>query len=68
MARIKIVDLPKDQKISREELKRVKGGVDLMLSSNILDTSLKFDSTLNLMKIESSTNFMKIENESFIKW
>jgi hypothetical protein len=27
MARIKFNDLPKDQKISKEELKRIRGGV-----------------------------------------
>jgi len=32
MARIKIKDLAKDMKISSEEMKRVKGGIDLRIN------------------------------------
>jgi hypothetical protein len=37
MARIKIKDLPKDRKISKEEMKKIKGGV-------IVNPTLKFKS------------------------
>jgi type VI protein secretion system component Hcp len=37
MARIKIKDLPKDMKISKEELKRIKGGA--------FDSFLKIEGT-----------------------
>jgi len=33
MARIKIKDLPKDMKISAEEMKRVKGGLSFTMSA-----------------------------------
>jgi hypothetical protein len=39
MARIKIKDLPKDQKVSKEEMKKIKGGV-------IVNPTLKFKSKL----------------------
>jgi len=39
MARIKIKDLPKDQKISKEEMKKIKGGV-------IVNPTLKLKSKL----------------------
>jgi hypothetical protein len=55
MARIKITDLPKDAKITKEELKRVKGG------------ALVLDSSLTLAyKLESNTTFIKGEIDSSV--
>ncbi len=40
MARIKVKDLPKDMKISKDEMKRVKGGI--LLSSYTLAGKIEY--------------------------
>ncbi|MBN1848982.1 MAG: hypothetical protein JW932_10390 [Deltaproteobacteria bacterium] len=45
MAKIKIQDLPKDMKISKEELKRIKGGTFDLYSTSI---AMKMESTLDI--------------------
>jgi hypothetical protein len=39
MVKIKIKDLPKDQKISPDEMKKVKGGIRSLTSPQIISTS-----------------------------
>ena len=36
MARIKIKDLPKDMKVSKEEMKKIGGGLELALRSSMI--------------------------------
>ena len=43
MARIKIKDLPKDMKISKEEMKRIMGGLDAI--SILTDGSIRRESS-----------------------
>ena len=59
MTRIKINDLPRDQKISKDELKRIRGGVTYITSPiNLINTTaLKLESTPILD--ESSLRFDK---------
>jgi hypothetical protein len=64
MARIKIVDLPKDQKITKEEMKRVKGGVLLSTSTSLSLNALKIDGTTNLLK-ETSDTLLKMDVNTF---
>jgi hypothetical protein len=45
MAKIKIKDLPKDMKISKEELKRIKGGTSDLYSQSI---AIKWEPTLDV--------------------
>ena len=52
MARIKIKDLPKDMKISADEMKRVKGGITLMTSSLTSPIEMKIETAV-YPKIES---------------
>ena len=48
MARINIKDLPRDMKISAEEMKRVKGGITLTTSPLTSATDyIKLDTTLD---------------------
>ncbi len=54
MARIKIKDLPKEEKISKEELKKVLGGV-------ILSSTYNFTSSSNLDQM-----FMRYETENCV--
>jgi hypothetical protein len=55
MSRIKIQDLPQDQTISKEELKRIKGGITLS-SSSLLTSTYKFD--------ELGDSYLKIYSDS----
>ena len=54
MARITVKDIPKDQKITKEELKRIRGGADI-----------KHYSTVFFPKVESYSPYLKIAGE---KW
>ena len=54
MARIKVNDIPKDQKISKEELKRIRGGADI-----------KHYSTVFFPKVGSVSPYLKFDGE---KW
>jgi hypothetical protein len=49
MARIKIKDLPKDRKITKEEMKKVFGGLLLKPSSPTLQSPTKIDSEKQVM-------------------
>jgi hypothetical protein len=46
MARIKIKDIPKDQKIEKEELKRIRGGTFSLYTSNINYSLSRMDGDL----------------------
>ena len=52
MAKIKIKDLPKDYKISEDEMKRIKGGLITLLQTEITDSISggTSDSEYNLIK------------------
>lgn len=64
MARIRITDLPKDQKITKEEMKRVKGGVILSTSMLLNLNALKIDGTTNLLK-ETSDSLVLLDVNTF---
>ena len=60
MVRIKIKDIPKDQKITKEELQRIRGG------ATYFNSTISFNS-LYFPKVESTTD-MKIEvTETYLK-
>ncbi|MBW2622093.1 MAG: hypothetical protein JRD68_04250 [Deltaproteobacteria bacterium] len=56
MPRIKIKDLPEDRKISRQELKRVKGGL-----------ALSYPSYLGLVKPVPAVSFKSEYTTSYFK-
>ena len=68
MARIKIADIPRDQKISKDELKRVRGGAyEFYLPTSTNLTALKFfipntlTTNVNVFpKIESTSPEIKL--------
>ena len=70
MARIKVKDIPKDQKISREELKRIRGGAGFIKYDGISF----FQGTTVFPKIEIVNVFPKVELKNLdpsltdIKW
>lgn len=47
MARIKIKDLPKDMKISKEEMRKVFGGIVLERSDRFRNPSVYWEPTYN---------------------
>lgn len=57
MARIKVKDIPKDQKISKDELKRIRGGGAFAKYDGI--TYLQ--GTTVIPKLEINTVFPKVE-------
>ncbi len=61
MARIKIKDLPADMTISKDELKRVKGGL-LLTSFKVFP---KVETTF--IKIDATGDLLTNPTESFIK-
>ena len=61
MARIKITDLPGDLKITREDMKRVRGGYALIGSTSLLNTTYKFAPALE------SLSFPTIQGLTFDK-
>ncbi|MBN1293891.1 MAG: hypothetical protein JXB48_18770 [Candidatus Latescibacteria bacterium] len=68
MARIKITDIPKDQKISKDELKRIRGGaVDMFLTTRY---NLPFLKVTSPTLLNSGLNaFPKVESTpTEIKW
>lgn len=71
MARIKIKDLPKDMKISAEEMKRVKGGFTLTTSPLTSPTNfLKIDHKVTSLvdgSIEGAVTDPNLE-ATYIKW
>lgn len=54
MARIKIEDLPKEQKISEDEMKEVMGGI--ILRTSILSPTINIKSTYQYPKDDPSTS------------
>ena len=62
MARIKIKDLSKGQKISREEMKKVMGGtnIDLLLQNNLdlINLNLRSQSIQNQSQMMSNISRM----------
>ena len=56
MARVKIVDLPEDQKISRAEMKKVSGGLTPTLGAKIGE---QFGSVLELTYLPFGTSLPK---------
>jgi len=69
MARVKIKDLPKDMKISADEMQRVRGGFTLSTGTLVfpkIETSVdgKIDGKIS----DTLTNPNLVTDLSFIKW
>jgi hypothetical protein len=63
MAKIKILDLQKDQKISKEEMKRITGGGDyLNLQSSMNMTNQQTQLLSNISKEQHDTLLAIIQN------
>ena len=57
MARIRISDLPKDMKITRQELKRIRGGAMIPLLGESTDAKHKNEIEIN-KEIDKSTPYL----------
>ena len=67
MARIKIEDLPKDQKVSSQEMRNVFGGgiilTDMQMGSDLQYLQLQQDLQTELSKYTMLSNIMKTRHD-----
>jgi hypothetical protein len=56
MAKIKIKDLPRDMKIGKDELKRIKGGADIVQNTTIISPIIKWETDITQSIIQNPIN------------